>query len=87
MFGVTSHLEVVPCNNDAMLDVGTQDEIYLKNSHGGLFLLSEGTDKNHYRHQSIPEAAAPQRTPQTSGGHVTGLVSCRRIFQKSCHTM
>jgi hypothetical protein len=29
MFGVTSHLEVVPCNNDAMLDVATQDEIYL----------------------------------------------------------
>lgn len=28
----------------------------------------------------IPEAAAPQTTPQTNGGQVTGFVSCRRIF-------
>lgn len=30
-----------------------------------------------------PEAAAPHSTPQISGTHVTGLVSCRRIFQMS----
>jgi hypothetical protein len=33
MFGVTSHLEGGPCNNDAMLDVGTQDEILFAKIH------------------------------------------------------
>lgn len=28
-----------------------------------------------------PEAAAPQVTPQIRGTHVTGFVSCKRIFQ------
>lgn len=33
---------------------------------------------------SIPEAAAPHRTPQIRGAHVTGLVSCNRIFHIFC---
>ena len=33
---------------------------------------------------NIPEAAAPQSTPQIRGAHVTGLVSCNRIFHIFC---
>lgn len=58
-----------------MRHVATHKNVFAKIHMMGCFLRSEGTDKNNYRHQSIPEAAAPQRTPQTSGGHVTGLVS------------
>lgn len=32
----------------------------------------------------VPEAAAPQTTPQTNGGQVTGFVSWRRIFHIFC---
>lgn len=35
------------------------------------------------KYEWAPEAAAPQRTPQMRGIHVTGLVSCRRIFRIS----
>jgi hypothetical protein len=32
-------------------------------------------------HSKLPDAAAPQRTPQMRGIQVTGFMSCRRIFQ------
>ena len=34
------------------------------------------------RQWKFPEAAAPQSTPQISGIHVTGFISCSRIFQR-----
>jgi hypothetical protein len=34
----------------------------------------------------VPEAAAPQTTPKTNGGQVTGFVSWRRIFHLFCST-
>ena len=40
---VTSHLGGGQCNNDAMLDVPTQEKYICQNSPGGLFLWSERT--------------------------------------------
>jgi hypothetical protein len=33
------------------------------------------------RQWKLPDAAAPQRTPQIRGIQVTGFISCSRIFQ------
>ena len=35
--------------------------------------------------KGVPDAAAPQTTPHTNGGQVTGFVSWSRIFHIFCN--